>query len=212
MRAGPNIRKRADGRFEARYVKGRNDNNRIIYGYCYGHSFEEAEKKRCEILDIPYEPKPTAARQMNLLVLGAGGQSQVVKEVARSIGIFQKIAFLDDTVKNDSVIGKICDISDFVNEYPVAIPSVGDSVLRMKWILKLINEGFVLPTLISPTATVSPSAEIGYGTLIEPKVTIGSNAKIGIGCIISSGAVVDRNVVIPDGTHIDCGTTVLRND
>ena len=82
--------------------------------------------------------------------------------------------------------------------------------LRWKWIDLLVDSGFVIPTLIHPTATISPSAKIDYGTLIEPKVTIGASAKIGIGCIISSGAVIDRDVIIADGTHIDCGETIRK--
>ncbi len=45
MRTGVNIRKRKDGRYEARYPKGRDAAGKLLYGYCYGHSFEEAREK-----------------------------------------------------------------------------------------------------------------------------------------------------------------------
>ena len=48
MRTGSNIRQRADGRFEARYAKGRDKDGRIIYGCCYGKTYEEAARKREE--------------------------------------------------------------------------------------------------------------------------------------------------------------------
>lgn len=44
MRTGVNIRKRKDGRYEARYPKGRDAAGKLLYGYCYGHSFEEARE------------------------------------------------------------------------------------------------------------------------------------------------------------------------
>lgn len=50
MRTGSNIRQRADGRYEARYTKARDERGRIIYGYCYGKTYEEAAGKREAIL------------------------------------------------------------------------------------------------------------------------------------------------------------------
>ncbi|MBO0455056.1 tyrosine-type recombinase/integrase [Candidatus Enterococcus murrayae] len=44
-RKGENIYKRKDGRWEARYSKGRKENGRILYGSVYGKSYTEAKKK-----------------------------------------------------------------------------------------------------------------------------------------------------------------------
>ncbi len=43
---GENIRKRKDGRWEARYEKGRQQNGRIQYGYVYAKTYEEVKKKK----------------------------------------------------------------------------------------------------------------------------------------------------------------------
>lgn len=43
---GENIFKRKDGRWEARYVKGCDLNNKIIYGFVYGKSYTDAKKKK----------------------------------------------------------------------------------------------------------------------------------------------------------------------
>ena len=45
MKLGENIRQRSDGRFEARYAKGRNEDGSIKYGYCYGATADEAREK-----------------------------------------------------------------------------------------------------------------------------------------------------------------------
>lgn len=42
---GENIHKRKDGRWEARYKKGRNQNGGIYYGYVYGKTYSEAKEK-----------------------------------------------------------------------------------------------------------------------------------------------------------------------
>lgn len=50
MRIGSSVFLRADGRWEARYQKGKDENGRIIYGFVYGKTQEEAEKKRAKAL------------------------------------------------------------------------------------------------------------------------------------------------------------------
>lgn len=47
---GENIYKRKDGRWEARYEKGRNEKGRIIYGSVYGKTYHEAREKKQQIL------------------------------------------------------------------------------------------------------------------------------------------------------------------
>lgn len=45
MSKGENIFRRQDGRWEARYIKGRELSGKIKYGYCYGKTYREAKEK-----------------------------------------------------------------------------------------------------------------------------------------------------------------------
>lgn len=45
MAKGENIFRRRDGRWEARYIKGREPSGKIKYGYCYGKTYREAKEK-----------------------------------------------------------------------------------------------------------------------------------------------------------------------
>lgn len=45
-RHGENIRKRADGRWEARYIQYHNAKGKAVYRYIYGKSYQEVKKKR----------------------------------------------------------------------------------------------------------------------------------------------------------------------
>ena len=200
MKTGANIRRRADGRYEARYEKARDEQGRIIYGYCYGRTYEEAEEKRAAVLQ--------PVREMNLLILGAGSYGVEVQELAQRLGVFRKIAFLDDDLSKTQVLGPCTDFEKYVDEYPIAIPAIGDEQTRMKWLARLERAGFVLPVLIHPTAVVSQSATIGYGTVVCARATVGAGARVGKGCILESGATVDRLVYLLDGTHIGCGQVV----
>ncbi len=201
MRRGSNIRQRADGRFEARYAKGRDKQGRIIYGCCYGRTYEEAAQKREETV-----LKAAPIRELNLLILGAGSHGHEVQELAQSLNVFRTVAFLDDV--QPEAVGPIRDMARYVDAYPVAIPAVGDPALRSRWFLELTAAGFILPVLIHPSAAVSPSAEIGAGTVVCARATVGLGARIGKGCIIASGATIGRYAELSDGCHIDCGQVV----
>lgn len=45
-RKGENIRKRKDGRWEGRYIRGRDPNGKAIIGYVYAYSYREAKLKK----------------------------------------------------------------------------------------------------------------------------------------------------------------------
>lgn len=206
MRTGPNIRKRADGRYEARYIKGRTAENRIIYGYCYGHTYEEAEQKRNKILSQRTDSEPDAKTtfESNLLILGAGGHGKVVKEVAEAMGIYARIDFLDDADGNGTV-GKIADYINLVGNYKYAFVGIGNNNFRKQMLEKLENAGYEIPTLIHPRAYISPSCSIGGGSVVEPMAVVNAGASVGKGCIISVGSIVDHDSVIEDCVHVNAG-------
>lgn len=61
MRKGQNIFKRKDGRWEARYIKGRNPDGKLRYGFCYGKTYKIAKEKAAMArmafkVQVPTEP------------------------------------------------------------------------------------------------------------------------------------------------------------
>lgn len=156
-------------------------------------------------------PAATSGKRMNLLILGAGSQGQVVKEIAEALGVFHKIAFLDDDPHNELAIDSCENFKKYVDLYPIALPSFGDCQLRARWIEWLEEAGFILPTLIHPMATVSPSGAVDAGTIVEAKVIIGAGARIAKGCIISSGAIVDLNARVGEYCHVNCAAAVKKD-
>lgn len=170
-----------------------------------------SELERYSIDFAPSEQtKETPLKRMNLLILGAGSQGHVVKETAEAIGVFHEIAFLDDDKKNILAIDTCENYQKYGDQYPIAIPSFGNCEIRARWIDRLENAGFILPILIHPMATVSPSATIGAGTVVEMKAIVGTNAKVGKGCIISSGAVVYLDAAVDGYCHIGSSVTVKK--
>ncbi len=200
MKRGENIRLRADGRYEARYIKSRDENGRIHYGCCYGRTYEEAKEKRDYQLQHIERGK---RKELNLLVLGAGAQGLEIYEIAKNLRVFSKIDFLDDNPNAVGVIGKWTDIENYLEDYPVAIVAVADKKTRYIWMKKIERLGFIIPTLVHPTAYVPEGTEIGIGTVICARSTIAVGVKIGEGCIVTSGSTVPKRTIIPSWGYFD---------
>lgn len=144
-----------------------------------------------------------------LLIIGAGGHGQVVKEIATASGYeSEDIAFLDDNVPN--AVGKINEAPYIAPNYDGVIIAIGHNALRRDITEKLEQlEGINIITLIHPTAYVSLSAVVGKGSIVEPKAIINTNSRIGEGCIISVGAIIDHDSSIGFFSHINAGAICM---
>ena len=145
----------------------------------------------------------------SLLILGAGQFGLMVKEIAESTRLFDKIDFLDDN--SELAIGKLASVNRYAPQYKSAIVAIGSAPLRLSLISELISLGFDVPVLISPHAYVSPSATLMPGCIVEPLAAVQTGASLSVGCIISSGAVVRHNASLGEGCHADCNAVIASN-
>ena len=155
--------------------------------------------------------EPDAPKRMNLLILGAGGQGHVVKETAESIGVFDRIAFLDDNRSIAGVIDTLSNLERHVEEYPLAFVAIGNNTLRRTLIERLERAGYIVPVLRHPTATISPTVKAGAGTIFEAKVIVNTAVTIGKGAILASACVIDHGARIKDYVHVDVGAMVKKD-
>lgn len=144
----------------------------------------------------------------NLLILGAGQYGEVVREIAESMGIFDRIDYLDDNQSNKS-IGSFSDCSRLITSYSYAIVAIGNPDIRCLWINELEKLGYKIPVLIHGDAYVSSKAVLGSGTIIEPMAVVQANVKVGKGCLICSGAVLKHNCIVGDACYVDCNSAVM---
>ncbi len=148
----------------------------------------------------------------SLLIIGAGSFAPEVEELA-SLLDYKDIAFLDDnpaTAYCSPVIGKTAYIEALRSQYDTAIVALGNNNTRMKYHQILKDCGYTIPTLIHPTAYVSPTAEIAPGCIIRAKVVVSRDVKLGEATILNVGALIDHHVEIGYGCHILMGA-VVRN-
>ena len=145
---------------------------------------------------------------MKLLIIGAGGYGRTVADVAKQLNCFEKIAFLDDTKSGSGVLGRCEEYAFFCDEDTCVYPAFGNNELRMEWIEVLTEEGIPVPTLVHPSAYVSPVATLCAGTVVLPKAVVNTGVTVGMGCIVNIGALIDHDSIIENGVHLAPGAIV----
>lgn len=153
----------------------------------------------------------------NLLILGAGQYGAVVREIAKSMGCFAKVNFLDDSFGSETAeddyrelaIGKLADYEMLTTRYTYAIVAIGNAQVRQEWTERLVEAGYRIPVIVSPKAFVGDTAQLRYGTVVEPMAVVHENACVGIGTFISAGAIVNHNSYVADYCHIDNNAVVM---
>lgn len=149
-------------------------------------------------------------KHLNLLILGAGSHGHNVLETVEKLDVFHDIRFLDDKATGGNIIGTCDDSAALVEDYPCAFVAIGNNERRKELADKLRAEGYILPRIIHPNATISQNAVIGDGTIVLAQATVDA-ATVGEMCIVASNALVSRGSTVGDFCHIDCGGIVLKD-
>ena len=136
-----------------------------------------------------------------MYLYGASGHGKVIKEILNANNIVVR-TFVDDN-KNVNECSGLPVLHDASNLSPIIV-SIGDNKIRKSVVRKLMtsNENVQFPTVIHPSAIVSPSAKIGEGTVVMAGAIINADAVIGKHCIVNTGASIDHECVIGDYCHV----------
>jgi sugar O-acyltransferase (sialic acid O-acetyltransferase NeuD family) len=134
-------------------------------------------------------------------ILGFGGHSKVIIDVAEKLGI--NISGIYDDNPNTfnkeyngiKVLGTINSVVS-----GTAIIAIGNNHIRKT----IANQSsyFIWKRLIHPSAIIGSNIEIGEGTVIMAGAIIQPGTKIGRHCIINTGACIDHDCVVGDFCHI----------
>lgn len=146
---------------------------------------------------------------MDILIIGHGGHSKVVADIIRSTKGLRIIGFLDNKyerihVINSLIHGPVDAAIQMREEYQSVkfIMAIGDNRTRKSIVemLDIPSEHFL--TIIHSTASISPSAIIGYGSVVMPQAVINADVVIGNHCIINSASVVEHDSLLEDYVHL----------
>jgi sugar O-acyltransferase (sialic acid O-acetyltransferase NeuD family) len=94
--------------------------------------------------------------------------------------------------------------------YPEGIDAfalgIGDNRSREACLRSL--EEFEVPALVHPSAFVSGSARLGYGTVVFPHAVVNTGARIDEAVIVNSGAIVEHDCVVGVAAHLSPGAVI----
>lgn len=168
-----------------------------------------------------------------IYIIGAGTYGEVMFELAELLG-YKVIGFYDedDSKISTSIIGvEVIDKFSNLNAREIKgknfVVAIGNNAKRLNIMTKINKlEGFT-PTLIHPTAIISPSAEIGNGVyiqanaciwtkvkiddycIISPNVVIAHHSTIGKACLVSTLTGVGASIKIEDKVFLGMGSTIV---
>jgi UDP-N-acetylbacillosamine N-acetyltransferase len=155
-----------------------------------------------------------SAASGRVVIWGAGGHAKVVADIIADNPRIIIEGFLDDvsparwgtSLYGSTILGDLAHLGTLYPSRDVFVAlAVGNNRARMSALVALRGKGFPLLTVISSTASVSPSVHIGAGVVIMPQVAINADSVIGDAAVINTGSTVDHDCTIEEGVHLAPG-------
>jgi sugar O-acyltransferase (sialic acid O-acetyltransferase NeuD family) len=153
----------------------------------------------------------------NLILIGGGGHCRSCIDVIEQLGTYEIMGILDLPEKVNSdimgyrVIGTDDDIEKLSGPdtgFLITLGQIRSPIPRKKLYHRLMENSLAVPVIISPSACVSPHAEIGGGTIVMHQALVNAGAKIGSNCILNSQALIEHEAVIGSHCHVSTGVKV----
>jgi UDP-perosamine 4-acetyltransferase len=154
---------------------------------------------------------------MKLVIIGAGGHAAVVIEAVRAMACFTLVGVIDPAPAAPEILGiPVLGGDDMLQGLraqgvEAAFVALGNNRRRQEIGLRLLQQGFVLPAIVHPSAMVSPSAMIGEGVIVMAGAVVGVRTRIGAFAIVNTGAIIDHDTIVAPGAHIAPGTALAGN-
>jgi sugar O-acyltransferase (sialic acid O-acetyltransferase NeuD family) len=150
----------------------------------------------------------------NLILIGAGGHARSCIDVIEHEGKFKIAGIvgleseLGLQVYGYEVVATDKDLATLIGKAHFALIALGQISspdVRVSLYQRASKAGFELANVISPSAYVSPSAQIGSGTIVMHGAVINSGVKVGSNCIINSRTLLEHDTQVLDNCHISTG-------
>lgn len=149
-----------------------------------------------------------------LILIGAGGHAHACIDVIEQCSQYQIAGLIGVPEEMHvrhlgyAVMGTDGDLPELVKTYRYAFIAVGqirspDHRIRLH--RQLLEFGFQLPTIISPSAYVSRHAAVGAGSIVMHGAIVNAGARVGDNSIINTRALVEHDAVVGDHCHISTG-------
>ena len=156
-------------------------------------------------------------RKSELIVIGAGGHSRSCIDAIEQegkykigglVGLSQEVG---SSLFGYEVLSTDSGLSELANQFDFALVGLGQihsPELRIHLYDQSIAAGFILPSIIAPSAYVSPYAKVGAGTIVMQGAILNTGVVVGDNCIINSRALLEHDSRVSDHCHISTGAII----
>lgn len=150
----------------------------------------------------------------DIILIGSGGHAKSVADTVERTKEYRIAGYTDmeQSASPYEYLGTDDNLEDLfhkgIKKAVVCVGYLGRGTLRENLYLRLKSIGFMLPSIIDPSAIVSDSSEIDEGTFIGKRAVINAKAHIGKCCIINTGAIIEHECVVSDFVHISVATVL----
>lgn len=143
---------------------------------------------------------------MRFLIVGAGGYAAEVADMLWLLG-HDVAAYFDEHPTTETGYGEsnppVVDSFSEVEFDAVAL-AIGDADARAR-LHPIVRNLAPLPILVHPSASISPSAQLGEGTLVMQNAVITARARIGDCVIVNVGCYVAHDCHVGSYVHLAGG-------
>jgi sugar O-acyltransferase (sialic acid O-acetyltransferase NeuD family) len=156
----------------------------------------------------------------DLILIGAGGHARACIDVVEQEGVYNIAGLIGLSQEVGSkhfgydVIATENKLNELARQYQFALIAVGqiqNAEHRTSLYQRILDAGFMLPTVIAPKAYVSPHSAIGIGTVIMHGAVVNAGVLIGDNCIINSNALIEHDTQVESHCHISTGVILNGN-
>ena len=159
-------------------------------------------------------------KRSELIVIGAGGNSRSCIDTIEQEGKYKigGLVGLSQEVGSNQfgyeVLATDSELDELAKQFQYALVALGQihsPEPRIRLYEKLIAAGFVIPSIIAPSAYVSTHAKVGAGTIVMHGAILNAGVVVGDNCIINTRALLEHDSQISNHCHISTGA-ILNGD
>ena len=136
-----------------------------------------------------------------LLLVGAGGFGRVVSELA---AMQYDCAFVDDGIAPGTeicgitVVGRTADLPRLFPTYRQLVVTIGNNATRERLYRTAAEIGYAFPSLLHPSAYVSPYVKLGEGCVLLQHAIVQNGASVGSGVLLNPGVEIHHDSFVDD--------------
>ncbi|SDC39387.1 acetyltransferase [Shouchella lonarensis] len=142
-----------------------------------------------------------------LIIVGDGGHSQVIQDIAKAneLTVVAIVDDLYDKPRHGAIVrAPFIMLEEMLVSYPnsVIVVAIGDNQIRKRIVdgIEIGEERY--GTLIHPSAVIGTNVTIGVGTVVMANAVLNARATIGRHVIVNTGAIVEHDCCVGDFAHL----------